>query len=191
MQITRRKTFVAREDLLSRLSEIAKRRGMSLFATVNEIFELVIQIDDSGANLRSLVKDLESVNSARKAGYILQLENLCYSMADLAYKKSDVKATQSWFEAGSWAAKRYTQGKYEDPFGAFTKELENVSWNVSKLLVEKTNRGISVQIYGPRFSEPYMILYSAFLEGAFKALGYDIVTKDIGGARIHLEIRGE
>lgn len=41
----RRKTFVAREDLLDSLAKIAEQKGYSLYAFVNEVFELVLKAE--------------------------------------------------------------------------------------------------------------------------------------------------
>ena len=45
----RRKTFAAREDLIERASEVAKQKGFSLYAFVNEILELTLQAEEMGS----------------------------------------------------------------------------------------------------------------------------------------------
>ena len=51
----KRKTFVARDDLLSKLNEIAKLNGKSLYETVNEIFELTIHAHSKGIMLKDAI----------------------------------------------------------------------------------------------------------------------------------------
>jgi hypothetical protein len=41
MDRARRKTFVAKEDLINRLSVIAREKGFSLYDTVNEVFNFI------------------------------------------------------------------------------------------------------------------------------------------------------
>lgn len=91
MSSTRRKTFVAREDLLARMGSIAKRKGFSLYDTVNEIFELVIQAEDMGIDLRKLFAEKGMLNKARQAGFILRLESLWYDMAEFSYRRAGMQ----------------------------------------------------------------------------------------------------
>ena len=43
-----RKTFAARADLLEKLSELAERRGLTLYALVNQLFQLEIEVGGRG-----------------------------------------------------------------------------------------------------------------------------------------------
>lgn len=63
----KRKTLVAREDLTKRISEMAKRRGYSLYDMVNEAFELTVKAEDSGVNLRNAVEEHEVLKTAKEA----------------------------------------------------------------------------------------------------------------------------
>lgn len=187
----RRKTFAARKDLMDRMNEVAKQRGLSLYGFVNEVFELAVQAEELGVNLRSLIEGRELLKAARAAGFILGLESLQYEMAELAYKKAKGKALKSWFEAGAWLAKRYVSSEVEDPFLAFKGDLEAFTWNASELDIDRAEDEISIRVISPRFPESYTFLFAAFLEGALEALGYKTASKDVSRGTIRLRARKE
>jgi hypothetical protein len=183
----KRKTFVAREDLIDRLSEIAKQKGYSLYAIVNEVFELAVKAEETSVDLRKIIEERNVLKAAREAGFLLGLESLWYEMAELAYQKAKTQALKSWYEAGVWLAKRYATGEVEDPFAAFKKDLEAFTWNAPEFTIEKAEGKISVRIISPRFTESYTVLLTSFLEGALDAFGYKTTSKEISRGAIRLE----
>jgi hypothetical protein len=189
--MVKRKTFVAREDLMGRMSEVAKRRGYSLFDLVNEVFELAVEAEDAGFSLRRAVEERGVLKKAVEAGFILGLESLWYDLAELACEKAKRKALKSWFEARVWLAKRYVAGDFEDSFEAFKRDFEAFTWNVPEFSVEKAGDEFSVRVMSPRFSESYTLLFVAFLEGALEAFGCKIVEKEVARGTIRLKaVRG-
>jgi len=189
--MSKRKTFVAREDLTQRISEMAKRRGYSLYDMVNEVFELTVKAEDSGVNLRNAVEEHAVLKTAKEAGFILCQESLWYDMTELAYKKAKAKTLKSWFNAGVWLAKRYVTSEVEDPFEAFKRDLEAFTWNAPEFNIEKTEKQVSVRIISSRFPESYTLLYEAFLEGVLETFGYKIVDKEVERGGIRLKARKE
>jgi len=183
----RRKTFVAREDLLDHMNEVAKQGGLSLYGFVNEVFELALRAEELGVNLQNLIEERELLKAARKTGFILGLESLWYEMAELVYEKARSKALKAWFEAGVWLAKRYVTGEIEDSFGAFKKDLEAFTWNAPEFTVEKAESKVSVRIISPRSPESYTILFASFLEGALETFGYKIAGKKVSNGIMRLE----
>ena len=183
----KRKTLVAREDLVDRLSEVAKQRGYSLYAIVNEVLELAIKAEETGVDLKRVVEERDILEAAREAGFILGLESLWYEMAELAYEKARSRALKSWFEAGVWLAKRYATSGVEDAFAAFKKDLEAFTWNAPEFTIEKAGEKVSVRIISPRFTESYTVLFTSLLEGALDTFGYKIANKEISRGAIRLE----
>ncbi|MCW4003795.1 MAG: hypothetical protein NWE95_07785 [Candidatus Bathyarchaeota archaeon] len=178
---------MAREDLLNRLGEVAKERGSSLYELVNETFELVITSQNLGLNLKKIVDSRKRLEDARALGFILGLESLWYEMADLAYEKGKRQALKSWFDAGVWFATRYVTGNGDSPLLAFKNDLAGLTWNVPEFVLEDNYDRVSVRVTSPRFTESYTILFSAFLEGAMKAFGYKIDSRDVSRGVIRLE----
>jgi len=187
MSKIRRKTFVAREDLLNRLGESAKRRGYHLYEFINELFNLAIEAEELGVNLRRILEERGILNAARKSGFILELENLSYEMAEIAYEKDREKAVKSWFEAGVWLAKRYVTGTFEDPFQAFKRDLENFTWNAPEFTIKNLEGKVIVRIISPRFTESYTILFASLLEGALETFNLKIDSKEVSRGSIRLE----
>jgi len=183
----RRKTFVAREDLLSHLAEIAERKGFSLYAFVNNIFELVIKAEDAGLNLKRFLDDYTAVKRAKEAGFILWLERLCYVMADIAYERSRNQAVKEWFEAGMWFAKRYILGFEDKCWEEFVRDLKALLWNVQEFEVEQNGDVVTLRVLSPKFTEAYTHLLNAFLEGCISAFGYVVSFKEVYRGRIFLE----
>ncbi len=182
----KRKTFVTREDLITRLSEIAKERGHSLYETVNEIFELAISSHDLGLALKRIVEERQLLETARQSGFTLGLESLWYEMADLSYDAKKRQALKSWFDAGVWLAKRYVTSNAADPMADFNRDLTLFTWNAPEFHIDKTRQDISVRIASPRFSASYTYLFASFIEGALETFGYKVVTNDIKQGIIRL-----
>ena len=72
----RRKTFAAREDLIERGSEIAKQKGFTFYAYINEFLELTLQAEEMGVNLRTLIEERGLMKAAKEASFILGLESV-------------------------------------------------------------------------------------------------------------------
>jgi len=186
----KRKTFVAREDLLDRLSKVAEAKGYSLYALVNEIFEIALKIDDLGLDLRRIVEERSVLERAKRAGFILGLENLFYGMADIAFSRARNKAIETWYEAGVWFAKCYTTSLYSNPLEALKRDLESFIWNAN-FTMDWDDETLTVKVMSPRFTEAYTFLLSAFFEGAFYALNYRVVEREVFKGNIQLTARRE
>lgn len=183
----KRKTFVTREDLINRLSEIAKARGRSLYETVNEIFELAITSEELGLTLKRVVEERHLVEVARQSGFILGFETLWYEMADLSFEAKKRQALKSWFDTGVWFAKRYVTSIVQDPLAEFTHDLSLFTWNAPEFRIDRSKSDIAVRIVSPRFSASYTYMFASFIEGALQSFGYKIVTNDVkqGAIRIN------
>jgi hypothetical protein len=181
--------FVARADLLERLSEMAEKRGYTLTATVNEIFEKALKADAVSVSVDSLVEEKAILNAAREAGFTLGLESLWHGMTELAYRKARDEASKIWFEAGVSLAKRYTTGDYDDPLSAFKDDLEKFTLNTAELNIQRIGNLVKINITSPNFPESYAFFMSRLIEGALKTFGYKVVESETlrGFMRIQAE----
>ena len=186
MSTSKRKTFVAREDLLNRLSTIASRKGFSLYDTVNDILEQAISIDESGLTLKNMVDECEQVESAKKAGFILCPERLWYDLTELSYKKSREASMETWYETGKWLGKQYVETIPKDPFSKFKKDLHAFVWNAADLTIKEDKKNLSISIVSPKFSEAYSRLLAFLLQGALEVFGYRPVNSEIGRGNIQI-----
>ena len=183
----RRKTFAARQDLIERASDVAKQKGYSLYAFINEMLQLTFEAEEMGVSLRILIDERGQMKAAKEASFVLGLESLWYEMADLAYDKAKRKSMKSWVEAGEWLAKSYISSGIEDPFSAFKRDLENFIWNASELDIEDDHGKVSIRIISPRFSESYTFLFAAFLESALKTFDCTRFSRDVSRGTIRLK----
>ncbi|MEO3994083.1 MAG: hypothetical protein QN229_07260 [Desulfurococcaceae archaeon TW002] len=187
-----RKALFARKDLVDRLSEVAKKKGCSLYSLVNEIFEIVLKAEDSGIDLRRVVEDESLLETAKKIGYVLVLENLLYEMMELTYKNAGNQAIKNWFEAGIWLAKHYTTSDFRDPVEAFLSSFKLLTWEALELTIKKSSKELYVRLANPKAPESYSVFLTAFLEGVLKVFGYKIISKETSRGFIKLEaVMGE
>jgi hypothetical protein len=184
----RRKTFVAREDLLNRVVEIAKEQGCSQFELINEIFQLAIDSDELNFSLKRVVEERKILETAKISGFILGLERLWYDMTDVAYKKDKRAALKSWFDSGVWFATRYTTNEVRSPpFDQFKNDLSAFTWNAPEFEFNLLGDKASIRVTSPRFTEAYTFLFASFLVGAMTTFGYKSVGQEISRGIIRLD----
>lgn len=182
-----RKMLAAREDLADKLSEIAAKRGFTLFGLVNELLETTIKVDSMGISFKEAVDAYELTKEVRDASYTLVLESLIYDTADLAYEQAGERALKTWFDAGVWAARRYIAHGVEDPLSAYERELKLFNWNVSGANVERNGKKVSIRIFSPRFTKNFTILFNRYLNGVVVGCGYEVTLNEVGRGNIRLE----
>lgn len=177
----KRKTFAAREDFLNHLGKIAERKGLTLYNTVNDIFQLFINAEQLGVNLEKTVEQQELLENARTSGFILVPEIIWYDLIDEAYRNQKKQTLQKWFQAGQWIAKRYRSSDFKDPFEAFKVNMQSFTWKVSEFTLQRDEETgiLNFRLVGPRLSESYVALFTALMKGALQEFGYRIVGSDV------------
>jgi len=183
----RRKTFVAREDLLNRLVEVAKTQGCSLFELVNDLFQLEIVSEELNFSLKRVVDERKIIETAKGAGFVLGLESLWYEMADIAYRKEKRSALKSWFDAGVWFATRYISNGTRIPLDLFKDDLTAFTWNAPECDFEVFSDKAIVKVTSPRFNEAYTFLFASFILGAMEKFGYKPVSQEVSRGLIRIE----
>jgi hypothetical protein len=183
----KRKTFVAREDLLNRLVKVAKAQGCSLYELVNEVFQLAIDSDQLNFSLKRVVEERKTLETAKSAGFVLGIESLWYEMAEAAYKKDKKTALKSWFDSGVWFAARYVTENVQAPIDLFKEDLLSFTWNAPEFEVEMLGEKASVKVTSPRFNEAYTFLFASFLLGTLEKFGYQPVGQEISRGVIRLD----
>ncbi len=182
-----RKALFARKDLVEKLSEVAKRRGCSLYNLVNELFEIAVKAEDSGVDLRGFTEREALLVTARRIGFILVLEGLWYEMSELAYLSSRDEVLRSWFEAGVLMAKHYTLSNIRVPLRRFLEDFKNLMWNISDIVVREDGNAVHISIAVPRAPEHYGVLLANLLEGALTTLGYRVHGKEVTRSVVRLK----
>uniref|UniRef100_A0A7J3UZU8 Uncharacterized protein n=1 Tax=Candidatus Methanosuratincola petrocarbonis (ex Vanwonterghem et al. 2016) TaxID=1867261 RepID=A0A7J3UZU8_9CREN len=186
MASERRKTFVAREDLLKAISEIARENGKSLYETVNEIFETVISFQKSGIKMQDAMEACIKLKKFKESGYVLCLENLWNEINLLAYHACPAEVLESWRTSGMWLAKRHSTKNAQNPLESIQSELKSSIWNASEFVMREDGGSIYLELINPRLSKEHSNIMLAFFEGVISGLGFEVSEKEsqIGGLRI-------
>jgi hypothetical protein len=179
--------LAARDDLADKASEIAAKRGFTLFGLVNSLLELAVKVEGMGITLKETVDSYELAQEIRDASFTLVLESLLYETAGIAYERATEKTLKTWFDAGVWIAQRYLARGVKDPLAAYEKELKVFAWNIPSVSFAWSGKEVSVRILSPRFTETYTVLFNQYLQGIFSGSGYDVTFNEIGRGNIRLE----
>jgi len=182
----KRKMLAAREDLADKIAKIAEQRGFTLFGMVNDLLELAIEADRVGFSLKDAVDAYELNKETRDASFTLVLESLLYDTADIAYEEASEKTLKTWFDAGTWAARRYIALGAKDPLGAYERELKAFGLNTG-VTITQNGQDVSIRILNPRFSKVYTVLFNSYLEGVLAGSGYAVTFNEVGRGNIRLE----
>jgi len=180
--------LAAREDLVDNVSALANRRGYTLFSVTNEALEQVLKVDEMGCRLSDVVREFEILKAAKESGFVLVPEGLLYEAMERAYLENRDWMIAKWFEMGEWCGKCFSLRGFEDKVDGLKRHLCGFLWNAKDFEISNSdNNTVSVRCVSPRFPESYTTFLSAFLEGAFKALGYACIEKHIAKGFIHMK----
>jgi hypothetical protein len=185
MKSEKRRTFVAREDLLAQMNDLAKKSGRSMYDVINETFEIALQANEEGVNLRKALDEQGIVKDAHEKGFIMNLENLWLEMVEMAYSSSKGESLKAWAEAGQWFAKRYLSQK-RDPVDAFGKDMKRYFWDIPDLEFVAKKNEIAVRALSPKFSESHAALFAAFIEGALQAMNFSIHSREVSNGSVRI-----
>jgi hypothetical protein len=179
--------LAARDDLADKVSKVAESKGFTLFAMINSLLDMAIEVDKRGTSLEEAIDSYVTIKAVKEASFTLVLESLLYETAETAYSKAKEKTLSIWYDAGGWVARQYLSRGVRDPLGALGRDLKTLSWNIPEFTMERANDGVSVRVLSPRFSESFTNLYCRFLEGLLSTFKYSITHKDVGKGNIRLE----
>jgi len=183
----RRKTFVAREDLLNRVAKVAEKQGCSLFELVNDLFQLVLVSDELNFSLKCVVDECRVLEVAKRSGHVLGSERLLYEMVELAYKQDEAGLLKAWFDSGVLFASNYFTVGDQFLFEEFKTDLLAFTWNAPEFIIESSGNKLFVKVTSPRFTEVYTFLFASFLMGALESFGYKLGKKEVSKGIIRLE----
>ncbi|MEM2987696.1 MAG: hypothetical protein QXK26_01475 [Candidatus Bathyarchaeia archaeon] len=184
----KRKMLAAREDLVNEVIEVASRRGFTLYALTNEALQRVIEADRMGLSLSEVADGCKVLDAAKRGGFVLVPEMLLYEVLEKAYKETKDWMIKVWAESGEWFGKYYSFKNPENNIEILRRDICSLFWNVGEFNINKNeNGGFSVKCVGSRFPESYAAFLSAFLEGAFNALGYRCVEKHFAKGFVNLK----
>jgi len=180
---TRRKMLAAREDLVDKVSEIARDRG-TLYDYVNETLEEAIRANSLGLLLKEIIDERWVLESAKDAGFTLVSERLWYDLVERAYQHWGKRWMKDlWYETGQW------YGRYYGDLNKFRDVIKSIVWDLSEFEITSEDGALIVRCISPKFSPSYSDLFSKFLEGALKVFGYELTGGDVLKGVINLRFK--
>ena len=180
----KRKMLAAREDVVDKVSEIAKRKG-TLYDFINETLQEAIRADSMGVSLKEAIDERGIVKVARDSGFTLVPERLWFDIVERGYQRLGLRWVKKlWYETGQW------YGTYYGDLNKFKDAMEKIMWDVSEFEISSKGGSILVRCISPKFSGSYAELFRRFLEGALNALGYEFVDGYVLKGVLNLKFRG-
>ncbi len=177
--LPRRKMLAADEDTANRVVELAKRRGITVFQTVNEILEQALRVEEAGLRLRDIVEERGIIERARRLGFTFTMRRLLYEISELAYERARGEASKMWIETGRWYGK-YLKSMGNEDLKAFREALELLAFGPPELEVKEGRGGtVYISLIGEGFTQGYLALLSLFIEGVFDILGYRVKSREV------------
>jgi len=94
--------LAAQEDIANRIVELAKRKDMTVYQTVNDILEQALRVEELGMSLGQVVDERWMLERAQETGFTFTIEQLLYRIVDEAFDSNREKLTEIWREMGHW-----------------------------------------------------------------------------------------
>ena len=179
--------LAAQETIANRIVELAKRKDMTVYQTVNDILEQALRVEELGMSLSQVVDERWVLEKARETGFTFTIEQLLYRIVEDAHEENSEKSAKVWREMGHWYGKFY-QAKHEEPIEAFKEALELFTLGSSEYTLELANRELSFSLIGEKLSIGYLELFSVFVEELFSVLEFKIKNKEIKSGIIKMEL---
>ncbi len=180
--------LAAQEDIANRIVDLAKRKDMTVYQTVNDILEQALRVEEMGMSLQQVVDERWMLSRAQETGFTFTIEELLYRTVDEAYNVDSERFTGIWRELGRWYGKYY-QAKHEAPMVAFEEALKLFTLGTSEYNLENNKRVLTFSFLGEKLTSGYIELFSVFVEEVLKVFGYKLVERDINRGIIKLELR--
>ena len=178
--------LAADEDMANKLVEIAKRRGSTVFGTLNEILGQVLRADEMGLNLNYIIENREKIEKAKGMGFTFTIERLLYEVVGLAHDKAGKELAEIWLETGQWYG-RYFADKSSDPVDSFREAMELLSLGSPVTSIEKQNGGrLVVSCVGELYSDGFTEMNGFFIQGVMETLGWEHVETENSKGMIRL-----
>lgn len=183
---TRRKMLAADESIANKIVEMAKRRELTVYQTVNDVLEQALRADEMGLSLMEVVDERGMVEKAKKMGLTFFMEALLYDLVDLTYSNNHEQLSELCLETGRWYGKYFT-GKADDGINAFNEAMKLLTFGSSVYKIKNHKDGsVSVSCVGERFTSGYTEAFGLFISGVLETLGMKLIEKENSDGIIRL-----
>jgi len=188
MSSSRRKMLAAKEDIANKIVELANRKDMTVYQTVNDILEQALRVEGIGLSLKQVVDERWMHERAQEMGFTFTIEQLVYQIVDAAYEEDEERFARIFKEMGHWYGK-YFQAKHDEPLDALRDSLELFCLGNTEYSLEQTPRRLMLSFIGERLSPGYTELFSVLMEEILLVLGYKMNGKEIRRGMLKMEFR--
>jgi ribosomal protein L18 len=180
--------LAAEEDIANKIVELAKKKDLTVYQTLNDILTQVLRLEEMGLTLQEVVEERWMLERAQEIGLTFTVEHLLYQIADSSYSQDLEEASTMWSELGYWYGK-YFEGKNKDPVKAFSEAMELLTFGISDFSLNKIKDDIVVSCLGERYTPGFTELFSLFIENAIKVFGYNLTEKDTSRGIIRIKLK--
>ncbi|WP_309492971.1 hypothetical protein [Candidatus Hecatella orcuttiae] len=182
-----RKLLAAREDLVKKIAQIAKRKNLTLFAFINETLEQLLKSEEKGVPLPQIVEEYFILKTAKEAGFNLTPESLFHGLLEKVFQKDDRALREAWRDMGGWFGKYFkTLYSNQDSLKLIEKVMRTILWEASDFSLTKDGEEVYLRCIGSRCPASHTLLLSALLSGFMEAFDYTPVRKDLARGIISL-----
>ena len=178
--------LAAEEDLANKVTELAERRGLTIYQTVNDILEQALRAEEQGINLKEAVDRRSDMDRAREMGLTFTVEHLYYQVVETAYGKDKEKIKDLWRDMGFWYGK-YFKGKSKDPIKELLDALVFLTHG-SQFSTEGKGGELILSCINERYTRGYTEVFATFIEAAFQVLGYKTVENEASRGIIRIKL---
>jgi RimJ/RimL family protein N-acetyltransferase len=178
--------LAAEEDLANRVAELANKKGLTVYQTVNDILEQALRGEKAGVNLREALDRRDDMKRAREMGLTFTPEHLYYQVVDLIYGQQKDRVLDLWREMGLWYGK-YFQGKGE-PEKSLIDALAFMTHGGEFKLDKNKGEELIISCINDRYTQGYTEAFSGFMEMAFQVLGYKSLEREASRGIIKLRL---
>ncbi len=188
--MSKRKMLAAEEDLANKVAELAEKRGLTVYQTVNDILEQAIRAEEQGLNLKEVVDRRGDMERAREMGLTFTVEHLYYQVVDAAFVKDKEKIRDLWRDMGFWYGK-YFKNRSKEPVKDLIAALAFLTHG-SQFNAENGKRDeLTVSCINERYTKGYTEVFATFIEAAFQVLGYKTLENEASRGIIKIRLAKE
>jgi len=180
--------MAAEEDLAKRIVDLANRKDMTVYQTVNDILEQALRVEEMGLSMRQVVDERWMLERAREIGLTFTVERLLYEVVEAAYEEASEDHAELWREMGRWYGK-YFQNKNRDPVETFSEAMQLLTYGTTEFSLSNEGRNLSVSCVGERYTEGFTEVFSVFIESVLESLGYSLTEKETSKGIIKLQLK--
>jgi len=184
----KRKFLAAREDIVNRVAEIAKKKNITLFGMINDALRQLIRAEEEGDSLNTILDEHFTMKMAKDAGFTVVPDGLWNYILENVFDKDNSNLREIWRSTGEWFG-RFCQVRASEGSSvhAIERIMKTLLWNVSEVSIQQTENGVTVKCVGSRLQHAQTVLLSDFIIGMVSSFDYKLNRQNVTRGIISLE----